>query len=220
MRVPSLQEAQTTSHEHFIPNKQPQTKQCREERICDCREEGMSSHTVEKNTEELHTLMNSSQMILESRLLFRRKVVADLALVGLFSSMRTLVVDQRGLVAAAVQAITVRALVRFLVGVADHVETQLGVVWGCKAAVGVRTAVGSLACVVRVVVVHVLQDGGSEGTTRMQTAIGVLARVRFEVFSHRVRTVAFKRTTGMVAGKIVGWLLFRRRLGWKWNIWG
>lgn len=180
----------------------------------------MSSHTVEKNTEELQTLMNSSQMILESRLLFRRKVVADLALVGLFSSMRTLVVDQRGLVAAAVQAITVRALVRFLVGVADHVETQLGVVWGCKAAVGVRTAVGSLACVVRVVVVHVLQDGGSEGTTRMQTAIGVLARVRFEVFSHRVRTVAFKRTTGMVAGKIVGWLLFRRRLGWKWNIWG
>lgn len=125
------------------------------------------SRTVEKKKTQLHAFVNRTEMVLQTGLLLRREVVANPALVRLFSRMRSFVVDESRLVSAAVQAIAIRALVGLVVGMTDHVETQLRVVRSSKTAVGVGTAIGSFARVVAMMIVHVLQNGRNKGAARV-----------------------------------------------------
>lgn len=125
------------------------------------------SRTVEKKKTQLHAFVNRTEMVLQTGLLLRREVVANPALVWLFSRMRSFVVDESRLVSAAVQAIAIRALVGLVVGMTDHVETQLRVVGSSKTAVGVGTAIRSFARVVAMMIVHVLQNGRNKGAARV-----------------------------------------------------
>ena len=125
------------------------------------------SRTVEKKKTQLHAFVNRTEMVLQTGLLLRREVVANPALVRLFSRMRSFVVDESRLVSAAVQTIAIRALVGLVVGMTDHVETQLRVVGSSKTAVGVGTEIGSFARVVAMMIVHVLQNGRNKGAARV-----------------------------------------------------
>ena len=148
--------------------------------------------------------MNRANMILEPRFLLRRKDLAIFALVGLFPSVSTFVVQQSRLISRCIIAIGIRAFERLILGVRNHVKPQLCQTWGGKPAVGVIAHVGSLASVDSLVVGEVLQHAGREGAARIETAEPSLGWVEFEVIAHLDRIVADEGTGKITAAEATG----------------
>lgn len=99
--------------------------------------------------------MNRFDVILQARLLLRREGLAILTLVRLFTRMRTLVVDERRLVPRGIRAVIKGALERLVIGMGNHMKTQLRRIGRREPAVGEGASIRSLSSMISVVERHI-----------------------------------------------------------------
>lgn len=147
---------------------------------------------VVKQKAKLVLPMNSLHVILQPRALFRGKLLANFAAIGLFAGVGSLMIQKRRFVAGSIIASWKGTFVRLLVRVTDLMQPQLGLGGGRKTAPWECTRIGAFARVNPAMVREIFEKGRGERASGTHAAKAALPRMLLEVVSHFVGRFTYK----------------------------